>query len=48
MNNGFLSPAQVATLSNRADEINRRHCEARYARLGSGNTTRSDLTMPWE
>ena len=36
MNNGFLSPEQVTTLSNRADEINRRHCEARYASLGDG------------
>ena len=36
MNNGFLSPAQVTTLSIRADEINRRHCEARYASLGDG------------
>ena len=36
MNNGFLSPEQVTTLSNRSDEINRRHCEARYASLGDG------------
>ena len=36
MNNRFLSPEQVTTLSNRSDEINRRHCEARYASLGDG------------
>ena len=32
----FLSPDQVKALSARADEINRRHCEARYASLGDG------------
>ena len=34
MSSAFLSPDQVKALSAHADEVARRHCEARYASLG--------------
>lgn len=36
MSSAFLSPDQVKALSDRASEVARRHCEARYASLGDG------------
>ena len=36
MSSAFLSTDQVKALSARADEVARRHCEARYASLGDG------------